>query len=114
MDIYEERQAHYIKNYKLTRHQAGSSLMKLNHMADWSDEEYDGILGLKHISSSSDDSNINIADPVEDHYVAIDWRALGAVTPVKDRSKWISPTTGNKEYCAGSYAVATAEVLEGY
>ena len=51
MDIYEERQAHYIKNYKLTRHQAGSSLMKLNHMADWSDEEYDGILGLKHLSS---------------------------------------------------------------
>jgi hypothetical protein len=114
MDEYEVRQSLYIKNYLMTRHQAGSSLMKLNHMADWSDEEYDSILGLKHVSSSSDDSNINIPDPVEDNYVPIDWRALGAVTSVKDRSKWISPTTGNKEYCAGSYAVATAEVLEGY
>lgn len=36
------------------------------------------------------------------------------MTAVRDRSKWISPETGEKMYCASSYAVATAEVLEGY
>ena len=88
--------------------------MKLNHMADWSDEEYENILGLKH-PSEYDDSDIVIPDaPQTDDYEPVDWRNKGAVTAVKDRSKWISPTSGQKEYCAGSYAVATAEVLEGY
>jgi hypothetical protein len=48
----EWRKAHYIKSYLLTTHQSGSSLMKLNHFADWSDEEYDQILGLEHIGST--------------------------------------------------------------
>jgi hypothetical protein len=43
------REQVYIKNYLLTRHQSGSSLMSLNHMADWFDYEYEGILGLKHV-----------------------------------------------------------------
>ena len=44
------REAIYLKNYLMVRHQSGSSLMKLNHLADWTDEEYDDILGVEHDS----------------------------------------------------------------
>jgi hypothetical protein len=49
----ERRKPYFIRNYVLTKHQSGSSLMKLNHLADWSDEEYDSILGLHHLYSST-------------------------------------------------------------
>jgi cathepsin S len=51
---FEQRKENYVKNYLLVRHQSGSSLMKLNHLADWFDEEYDTILGLEHVDPSSD------------------------------------------------------------
>lgn len=47
-DEYQKREKTYMRNYLLTRHQAGSSLMSLNHMADWYDAEYEEILGLMH------------------------------------------------------------------
>jgi hypothetical protein len=86
--------------------------MKLNHLADWFDEEYDDILGLEHEQSSPDGEIPK--QPEVDTLQPIDWNDKQAVTPVRDRSKWISPKTGAKMYCASSYAVATAEVLEAY
>ena len=109
---FRQRETNYIKNYMLIRHQSGSSLMKLNHLADWFDEEYDEILGLEHDYNKEDFEIPNY--PKTDDLVPINWNELGAVTPVRDRSKWISPETGAKMYCASSYAVATAELLEGF
>lgn len=86
--------------------------MKLNHLADWFDEEYDTILGLEHPENSEEGDIPNY--PITDEIEPIDWRVGQAVTAVRDRSKWISPETGEKMYCASSYAVVTAEVLEGY
>jgi hypothetical protein len=65
--------------------------MKLNHLADWFDEEYDTILGLEHPSNSDEGEIPNY--PKTDDIVPIDWRSELAVTPVRDRSKWISPET---------------------
>ena len=86
--------------------------MKLNHLADWYDEEYDSILGLEHEDSDSGEiPNYPKDDP---SLQPVDWRDKQAVTAVRDRSKWISPITGAKMYCACAYAVVTAEVMEGY
>lgn len=94
--------------------------MSLNHMADWFDEEYEAILGLKHIPNP--DYNPTIPPAKDDRGILfpIDWRNknnntknIVAVTPVKDRTKWRDPG-GNIERCAASYAVVVAEFLEGY
>ena len=45
-EIYEQRRNIYLMNYLGVAHQAGSSLMQLNHMADWSHEEYQALLGV--------------------------------------------------------------------
>lgn len=87
--------------------------MKLNHLADWFDEEYDDILGLEH-DDSSDSGSIPHYPDSDPSLFPVNWNDKQAVTRVRDRSKWISPLTGTKMYCASSYAVATAELLEGY
>ena len=86
-------------------------------MADWFEEEYEGILGLKHIKNS--DYDPSIPERQEDGLKPIDWRDASknpkgkvAVTPVKDRTNWRDPG-GHNETCAASYAVAVAEFLEG-
>ena len=84
------RKDHYIRNYKLTRHQSGSSLMKLNHLADWSDEEYDSILGLEHLYSETME---DLPDyPKDDPSLQpVNWYDLQRVTAVRDRTYWINP-----------------------
>ena len=109
----ERRKVHYIRNYVLTKHQSGSSLMKLNHLADWSDEEYDSILGLEHLYSSTVE---DLPDqPINDGLQPVNWKDRQLVTAVRDRSKWTNPSTGIRMLnCASAYAVATAELLEAH
>mmetsp|Transcript_1356 Transcript_1356/g.2405 ORF Transcript_1356/g.2405 Transcript_1356/m.2405 type:complete len:90 (-) Transcript_1356:804-1073(-) len=72
---FQERREIFIKNHNISLHQNGPSLMKLNHMADWSDDEYLSILGLHHVEQEDgqpevkyvDRSNMPQIDP-------IDWR----------------------------------------
>ena len=109
----ERRKVHYIRNYVLTKHQSGSSLMKLNHLADWSDEEYDSILGLEHLYSSTVE---DLPDqPINDGLQPVNWNDRQLVTAVRDTSKTINPITGTRmKDCASTYAVATAELLEAH
>ena len=69
----------------MVRHQSGSSLMRLNHMADWTDEEYEGILGIHHLRS--DTPSKNIPSHLKDDLQPVNWVKTGAVSSVKDRSK---------------------------
>ena len=110
----ERRKVNYIRNYVLTKHQSGSSLMKLNHLADWFDEEYDSILGLEHLYSSTVEDLPDF--PKNDTTLQpVNWREKQRVTAVRDNSKWINPTTGTRmKDCASSYAVATVELLEAH
>ena len=57
----------------LIRHQSGSSLMKLNHLADWYDEEYDIILGLEHPENNEEGEIPNY--PKTDDIEPVDWRS---------------------------------------
>lgn len=89
--------------------------MKLNHLADWSDEEYDSLLGLEHDEFSRDKIP---HEPEDDPTLQpIDWVDNQAVTGVRDRSQWYNPYT-DRYYgmgsCSSSYATAAAEMLEGY
>lgn len=43
------RKETFIKNYRVTRNQAGSALMRLNQFADWYDSEYHDLIRLKTI-----------------------------------------------------------------
>lgn len=79
--------------------------MKLNHLADWFDYEYEQILGLNYHHQSNDDKIPTIVDDGSTR--PVNWTDQGVVTAVKDRTKW-----NNQKGCASAYAVATAEVLE--
>lgn len=90
--------------------QNGPALMKLNHMADWTQEEYEAILSLHEPDSGypipeyKDQSDLPEVDQ-------IDWRDKQAVTPVRDITSMVN-SLGKQMYCAASYAVAAAETLE--
>ena len=84
--------------------------MKLNHLADWYDEEYDDILGLEH-DEPEEEGHIPIY-PQKELVEPINWYDKQLVTRVRDRTKWISNLNQAKLYCASSYAVVTAEMLE--
>lgn len=59
--------------------------MRLNHMADWSDEEYESILGIHHLKS--DTHSTTIPKHSKDDTQPVNWVKTGAVSSVKDRSK---------------------------
>lgn len=108
---YKWREENYSKNYLMVRHQSGSSLMRLNHMADWSDEEYENILGIHHLKSETHSSTIPIH--AQDDIRPVNWVMTGAVSSVKDRSKQKRRYTERNVFCASSYATVTAEAIEG-
>jgi hypothetical protein len=56
---YDMRRQIFVTNYNISLHQNGPSLMKINHMADWSDEEYEALLGL-HLDVN--DINVTYSD----------------------------------------------------
>lgn len=108
---YLWREGNYTQNFLMVRHQSGSSLMRLNHMADWTDEEYEGILGIHHLRS--DTPSKNIPSHLKDDLQPVNWVKTGAVSSVKDRSKEKQRYTGKNIFCASSYATVTAEAIEG-
>jgi len=59
-----------------------SHTLGINHMSDWSEEEYRMLLGYKHdMKKTSDVAILDTSDLADD----INWVTQGAVTPVKNQ-----------------------------
>jgi len=71
---------------------------EINHMSDWTDEEYNQLLGYKHeMKKTSDVAILDTSNLAAD----INWVTSGAVTPVKNQGQcgscWAFSTTGSVE-----------------
>jgi C1A family cysteine protease len=81
---YEYRLSLFTENFeRIKNHSSKTYTVGINHMSDLSDYEYKQLLGVKPETQHS------IQEPTVLSEVglptSIDWRTLGAVTPVKDQ-----------------------------
>jgi len=100
---YEFRLAQFAKKVEFIQEHnmenAGGHVVGLNHMADWTAEEYKRILGFKPVNRTA--KATFKATPAKTVPASKDWRELGAVTPVKDQGQcgscWAFSATGAME-----------------
>lgn len=101
---YTERRLNYMRNkayVEKVNKENRSYKLKLNHLADRSEAELRALMGLKHSQNKNYEGHkytMSNAKKPE----SIDWRELGAVTPVKDQCM-----------CGSCWTFGTVGVLEG-
>jgi C1A family cysteine protease len=83
--------------------------LALNHMSDWTDDEYKQLLGYKGTKASN---GTVFTGEGNDIPASVDWVTAGAVTPVKNQAQcgscWAFSATGSME---GRYQISTGNLV---
>lgn len=100
----ELRKSHFRHNHRFIESSNRKNLhfkLKINHMADWSVEEFKVLRG-RLFSNVKYNGGHPFQKPKVDRPKSLDWRKLGAVTPVKDQA-----------ICGSCWSFGTIGTIEG-